>query len=265
MEQSMPVPFDVKLMNMLATALFVGCGVLVLLAGARWALHLPVLGIARIVVQGDLEHNSAISLQANVMPELKGNFFTINLDETRKIFEQAPWVRQAQIKREFPNTLSVTLTEQDAAAIWGAEGESHLLNSDGQMFDGDSSDPDLHELPRLSGPQGHSGAVLAMFRALTPLYAPLDNPLVALNESDSGSWKASLRSGAVIEMGQGSPQALEVRVRKFVGTLPEITGMYRRSPASLLSADLRHADGYAVRLQGVSTTGSPAARQPAKQ
>ena len=29
MEQTMPVPFDVKLMNMLATALFLGCGALV--------------------------------------------------------------------------------------------------------------------------------------------------------------------------------------------------------------------------------------------
>lgn len=262
MEQTMPVPFDVKLMNMLATALFLGCGALLVLAAARWAIHHPALSIARIVVQGEMEHNSAVSLQANVMPSLKGNFFTMDLDETRRIFEQAPWVRQASIKREFPHTLAVTITEQDAAAIWGAEGESRLLNSDGQMFEGDSTDPDLLHLPHLSGPAGRSQEVLAMFRALSPVYAKLDNALVALAESNSGSWKATLQSGAVIEMGQGREDALSERVRKFVESLPEVTGTYRRSVASLTSADLRHAGGYAVRMQGV-TTGTSAAGRPA--
>ena len=258
----MPVPFDVKLMNMLATALFVGCGALVLAAGARWAIQHPALNIGRIVVQGEMEHNSAVSLQANVMPALKGNFFTMDLDETRKIFEQAPWVRQARIKREFPHTLSVTITEQDAAAIWGAEGESRLLNSDGQMFEGDSADPDLRNLPHLSGRTGRSMEVLGMFRALAPIYAKLDNPLVALDESNSGSWKATLQSGAVIEMGQGTETEVRQRVSKFAESLPEVTGMYKRSVASLTSADLRHAGGYAVRMQGVST-GSASATKPA--
>lgn len=262
MEQTMPVPFDVRLMNMLATALFVGCGAMVLAAGARWAIHHPALSIARIVVQGEMEHNSAVSLQANVMPALKGNFFTMDLDETRKIFEQAPWVRQAQVRREFPHTLSVTITEQDAAAVWGAEGESRLLNSDGQMFEGDSADPDLHSLPHLSGRAGRSMEVLSMFRALAPIYAKLDNPLVALDESNSGSWKATLQSGAVIEMGQGTETEVRQRVSKFAESLPEVTGMYKRSVASLTSADLRHAGGYAVRMQGVST-GSASATKPA--
>ena len=52
------------------------------------------------------------------------------------------------------------------------------------------------------------------------------------------------------------------RVRKFVESLPEVTGMYKRSASALLSADLRHADGYAVRMQGVST-GTAAATKPA--
>ena len=260
MEQTMPVPFDVKLMNTLAAALFVGCGALVAVVGARWAIHHPALSIARIVVQGELEHNSAVSLQANVMPALKGNFFTMDLDETRKSFEQAPWVRQAQIKREFPHTLSVHITEQDAAAVWGSEGESRLLNSDGQIFEGDSSDPDLSSLPHLAGPAGRSTEVLGMFQVLGPLFAKLDNPLVNLRESDSGSWKATLQSGAVIEMGQGSTEEMRQRVDKFVDSLPEVSATYRRSVALLTSADLRHAGGYAVRMQGVTTGTAPSTK-----
>ena len=101
-----------------------------------------------------------------------------------------------------------------------------------------------------------------MFRALAPVFAKIDNPVVALDESNSGSWRATLQSGAVIEMGQGSQAEVSERVRKFVESLPEVTGMYKRSASALLSADLRHADGYAVRMQGVST-GTAAATKPA--
>ncbi len=41
------------------------------------------------------------------------------------------------------------------------------------------------------------------------------------------------------------------RTRTFVATLPELRARYQDHP--LLYADLRHRDGYAVRLGGVST------------
>ncbi|GAB2462194.1 cell division protein FtsQ/DivIB [Comamonas humi] len=262
MEQTMPMPLDVKLMNVLASALFLGCAALVLAAGVRWVANLPALGIARIIVQGELEHNNAVSLQANVMPVLKGNFFTMDLAATKKAFEQAPWVREARVKREFPNTLSVVLQEQDAAAIWGSAGEARLLNSDGQIFEGDSADPDLQQLPNLQGPEGRSIEVLTMYRLLSPEFAKLNNTLVALRESDSGSWRATLHSGATIELGQGTQADIRLRTSKFVESLPQVTSSYRRGVSALESADLRHTSGYAVRMQGV-TTGSAAPAKPA--
>ena len=257
MTSTLPAPLDVKLMNLTATVLFLGCMAFVLVAGGAWVLRYPGFAIARIVVNGDLVHNNAITLRANVAPHLVGNFFTVDLRAARQAFEQVPWVRQAQIKREFPHTLSVHITEQDAAAVWGSEGESRLLNSDGQIFEGDSSDPDLSSLPHLAGPAGRSTEVLGMFQVLGPLFAKLDNPLVNLRESDSGSWKATLQSGAVIEMGQGSTEEMRQRVGKFVDSLPEVSATYRRSVALLTSADLRHAGGYAVRMQGVTTGTAP--------
>ena len=96
-----------------------------------------------------------------------------------------------------------------------------------------------------------------MYRALGPIYAKLDNPLVSLSESNSGGWKAVLQSGATIEMGQGTVTELRDRVSKFATSLPEVAGMYKRTAASLTSADLRHAGGFAVRMQGVSTGTAP--------
>jgi cell division protein FtsQ len=45
-----------------------------------------------------------------------------------------------------------------------------------------------------------------------------------------------------------------------VQTLTQVTSRYGRRPEALISADLRHGDGYAVRLRGVGTTGADAKR-----
>ncbi|MFX7891069.1 hypothetical protein ABTK46_19860, partial [Acinetobacter baumannii] len=54
----------------------------------------------------------------------------------------------------------------------------------------------------------------------------------------------------VIELGRGSAPEVAERFGQFARSISQVTAQYR-SP--LLSADLRHADGYAVRLRGVTT------------
>ena len=88
MSYSLPAPFDVKLMNVTATVLFVGVAALGLAAVSWWALRHPAFNIGRIVVEGELVHNNAVTLRANVAPHLVGNFFTVDLRAAREAFEQ---------------------------------------------------------------------------------------------------------------------------------------------------------------------------------
>eukprot|EP01045_Picozoa_sp_COSAG04_P047939 COSAG04_NODE_18143_length_451_cov_0.478632_1_plen_82_part_10 len=57
MSSSLPAPFDVKLMNVTATVLFVGVAALGLAAVSWWALRHPAFNIGRIVVEGELVKN----------------------------------------------------------------------------------------------------------------------------------------------------------------------------------------------------------------
>jgi cell division protein FtsQ len=68
-----------------------------------------------------------------------------------------------------------------------------------------------------------------------------------------GSWRAELDSGAVLELGRGSEDEVVARVQPFLATLTQVTSRYGRTAAALQSADLRHEQGYALRLRGVST------------
>ena len=253
MTESLPAPLDVRIMNLTASVLFLVGGAMVLAAAAWWAVRNPVFAIAGITVQGELAHNSAVTLRANVTPRLAGNFFTLDLARAKSAFETVPWVRQAVVRREFPNRLRVLLQEHQPVAHWGHESESKLLNSQGEVFEANGGDVEQDELPRFAGPAGQSAEILAMYRALQPLFEPVDAVIEQLALSGRGGWRAELDSGAVIELGRGTPAEVAVRTQRFLSTLTQVTSRYGRTAESLVSADLRHADGYALRLRGVST------------
>jgi cell division protein FtsQ len=253
MTDALPVPFDIKIMNLTALVLFLVGAALVLAAAAWWTVRNPVFAIRGIAVQGDLEHNNIVTLRANVTPRLSGNFFTVDLASTKAAFEAVPWVRRAVVRRVFPNRLQVVLQEQEPVAFWGGDNDSTLLNSYGEVFEANTDDIDRNDLPHLSGPADQSADVLAMYQTLAPLFKPLGTTLAQLDLSGHGGWQARLESGAAIELGRGTSDELTTRVQRFVGTLPELASRYGRTAAAVESADLRYPDGYALKLSGVTT------------
>ena len=253
MTDALATPFDVRLMNLTASALFAIFAALALVALAVWAANHPVFTLAAISVRGDVAHSNAVTLRANVLPKLGGSFLTLDLARTRQAFESVPWVRHAVVRREFPNRLRVVLQEHQAVAYWGSESDSRLLNSFGEVFEANTGEVEHEALPRLGGPPGQEPQVLAMYRLLQPLFEPLDLSLEQLELTGRGSWVARLDTGAEIELGRGSPAEVTARTNQFLKTVTQVTSRYQRRLDAVESADLRHADGYAVRIRGVST------------
>jgi cell division protein FtsQ len=254
--QASPMPLDVRLMNITATVLFVACGLLLAGALGWWAVRNPMFAIRGIVVQGDTAHNSAATLRANVLPRLRGNFFTVDLQKTREAFEAVPWVRRAVVKRQFPNKLRVQLQENEAEAFWGADSESRLVNTYGEVFEANPGDVEQDEMPRLVGPEGSAAQVLAMYHGLKPMLEQLDLGIEQVALSGRGGWTLTLDSGATVELGRGATEEVLARSQRFAATLTQVTAKYGRRPEALVTADLRHTDGYAVKLRGVTTTGT---------
>lgn len=248
-----PLPVDVRLMNLTASLLFAGFAVLALTALAGWVLRQPVFALRGIQVQGDLAHSNALTLRANVAPKLSGTFFTVDLNQTRQAFEAVPWVRKAEVRRDFPNLLKVRLQEHQVLGYWGPESESRLVNTYGEVFDANVDEVDQDSLPRLIGPDGQGPAVLAMYQAVKPMFNDMDLGLDQVELTGRGSWRVTLDNGADLELGRGPAEELLPRVQRFLKTLTQVAAKYGRSPQSLESADLRYAQGYALRLRGVAT------------
>lgn len=244
------LPRDVKLMNTMSVVLGVVFAVMVLALAVAWLMRQSLFNLNAIHVQGNLTHNNAVTLRANVAPKLAGNFLTVNLDSTRTVFEAVPWVRRAVVQREFPNRLKVVLQEHQAIAYWGPEGDARLVNSFGEVFEANQGDVEAEDLPLLNGPQGQAPLVLQAYQRLSPMFEKIDVVLEQLHMSGQGSWRAQLDSGAVIELGHGSLDEIQARARRFIATLTQVASRYGRD---LESADLRYGNGYAVKLRGVTT------------
>ncbi|MCW5219994.1 cell division protein FtsQ/DivIB [Verminephrobacter aporrectodeae] len=259
MTDKLSLPLDVRLMNLSASLLFTGCAALVLVAGVWWLLRHPGLAMARIVVQGDLVHNNAVTLRANVVPHLVGNFFTLDLHAARAAFEQVPWVRRAQLRRAYPGSLLVQLQEHEALAYWGPESGSALVNRQGEVFEANLGDIEQEGLPHLLGPAGSAPEVLRMHGLLQSAFAALELDLRVLELTGRGGWRATLGDAAVVELGGGTQQEVLQRAQRFVRTLAPVATKYGRRVQALEFADLRHAGGYALRLRGVSTVGAQGA------
>lgn len=259
-DTSVAVPLDVRLMHMAASLMYLGA-IVAVLGALVWSLvQLPMFALAGITVSGDVAHNNAVTLRANVASRLTGNFFTTDLGRVRNAFEGVPWVRQATVQREFPNRLRVTLEEHQPVAYWGDDSESRMVNSYGEVFEANAGDLDDDKMPRLNGPDSQSQQVLAMYRALMPVFKDLSLALNSLELTGRGSWRARVGHGAVIELGRGSVDDVMVRMRRLATTLVQVTQKLGRKVSAMESADLRHDNGYAIRLRGVSTLDVPAKR-----
>jgi cell division protein FtsQ len=249
-----PLPMDIRLMNISAGVLALGLCVLLLVSVAKWALRHPAFAITRITVQGDTAHNNEVTLRANVAARLQGNFFTLDLAQARAAFEAVPWVRKAVVQREFPNQLRVSLQEHRSAGFWGADSESRMLNTFGEVFEANTGDAESEELPRLIGPDSLSGAVLESYKSLNALFTPLDASIEQLELTGRGGWRLQLDGGAVMELGRGTTQELIERLKRFTSTYTQVMSAYQRVGLERVeSVDLRHNGGYAIRLRGVST------------
>lgn len=245
-------PTDVRLMHAGANALYA----LVLLAVVVVALgrlaQAPWFSFRHLSIEGEAQHTTDLLVRMYALPRLAGGYFTMDLKKAREAFEAVPWVRRAVVRRVWPNQLVVELEEHHPVAYWERDnGDDQLVNAQGEVFDVNLSDVEDDNLPTLRGPQGSAPLVLDMLQRLAPVFTPLGASIDKLALSERGSWRLTLDRGTVLELGRGEPGEVLQRTQRFAGTVTQITSRFGHRPVEY--ADLRHSEGYALRLVGMGT------------
>lgn len=245
-----PMPWDVRA-TLVVTRLLVWV-VLVLVAGVAgwWVVHQPMFAIRRITVDGPMDRLTLNQYLDQAVPRLQGNYFTLSLQQAQQVFLDLPWVRSAAVDRRWPDRLVVHVQEQTPGAIWRDEDESSLVNTQGEIFDVSPEDIDSTDLPVLQGDADSVGTLYAMLQALAPVLEAHRIKVQRLTLSPVGTWTLNTDDGVTLTLGRGDAAALTQRLQRYLSTVAQVRARY---PRAVESVDLRYPDGYAIRLQGITT------------
>lgn len=257
---------DARIINFVANSLTLLAVLAMLLGVVVWLIQRPYFSIAQIRIapmQADtLHYVSPASVRATIAGRVAGNFFTIDLDETRQLLETVPWVRHARVRRVWPNSLDVQLEEQQPLALWN---EDQMINTWGEAFSANQGElPDDARLPRFHGPANSERLVVQRYAELARWFAPLNVSVSEITLSPRYAWSVELSGGVRLNLGRdpaadvadphGRSGALSfaTRIQRFVQAWPVLA--QRLDGRTLQSADLRYANGFAITLAPVPSS-----------
>jgi cell division protein FtsQ len=242
---------NVRQLNAAASLLSAAALLALLGAAGYWLAERPMFALHGIAVEGDIEHVNAPTIRADVVGNLHGNFFTVDLDRARAAFESMPWVRRASVRRVWPDRLAVSLEEYTPLGTWG---DNQLVSVDGDLFTANQGEIDK-DIPEFSGPPGTEKMVVQRYRDFQKWLAPLGSAPEAVTLSARYAWTVRLANGLQIDLGrERTDQTLDERTKRLVKAWPQIV---KRWGNDIESADLRYPNGLAIRAASMRFTNDP--------
>lgn len=233
------------LMNLVADVLIVFAVAGLAWAGATTVQRLPIFPLREVVVAGTIDNVTRNQVEQAARASLAGNFFTVDLDQVRAVFEKLPWVRQAEVRRRWPDALELVIEEHVAVARWRrADGETRLVNDRGEVFAAASDRP----LPTFAGPEGSAAQVLERHREFSAALARVGRKPETLALSSREAWQMKLDDGLVVELGRDEAKhSLSERLGRFVAWYRPALERARLTRVAVV--DMRYPNGFALRLQ----------------
>lgn len=257
---------DARLTNFIANVLAVLAVSALLVSAVLWVIRRPYFAVQRVQIEAlhneSLNYVTPAAVSATVANRLKGNFFTIDLNDSRALIETAPWVRRAQVKRVWPNTLLVRIEEQQPLAYWN---ENEMINTWGEAFAANEAVlSDDVAIPQLNGPNFSERLVVQRYAEIARWIAPMGLNVREVTLSPRYAWEVVLSDGMRLNLGRdpaadiadphGRSGALPfaARIERFVQAWPALA--QRLGDRVVANADLRYTNGFAITLAPLTST-----------
>ena len=215
--------------------------ILLIMSLITWAaitLMTPdILPIRSVRVEGEFRQLSPDRLEAIVIDTVRGGFFNVNVDVIQKVLLRDPWVYQVTVRRNWPDSITVQVTEQIAVAQWGQQG---LLNANGELFTPESYTYPKG-LPELKGPENTYGQMLAQMKMFQQVLKNTGFGISELTLNDRRSWTVQLNNGPTLVLGRKNISKRMNRIASYMES-----GL-NKNIQDMEVVDLRYTNGFAVR------------------
>lgn len=233
-------------MKLFARNLLLGVCLILVIALSYWGwrqLHLPgTLPIKSVKVQGQYQYVSAETLQQTLTPFVQSGFFNVNISSAQDAMIAIPGVAAASIRRIWPDTVVISITEQVAIARWQAGG---FVTANGAVFVPKQDDEDkANALPLFVGQVSDIPALLSTFERYSDLLAPYHLIITMLSIDELGDWQLKTNAGFLMDLGS---EDMDKRLQEFLSGYPSL--LLSQPNNMPVYVDLRYRNGFAVKWQ----------------
>ncbi len=207
-----------------------------LVAVAAWIYVSLDRPVRNVEVIGSLVPAEAAQVQRRLKELNPRRLLSTDLGALREHLLALSWPRLVQVRRVWPDTISIRIERQLVVAKWGGEG---YLTAGGELVGG----PDRTvRIPLLDCEVASPQKALEVYRYLQDIASEADLEIRSLAENALGEWRLELASGVRAHLGA---DALRSRMRRFVQVHRHLAQV-NAQPVRYL--DLRYANGAAVRF-----------------
>ena len=187
----------------------------------------------QVLIEGPLVEGQRQQLRQLVQGETQGRW---SLRQLHQRLVAVDWVAEAKIQYLFGRRVHIQVLPHVPVARWN---RSSYLNSAGEVFQSDYVDD--QGMPILFGPMDAVDEVMARYRKVSSMLAPLGQEVHGFGRDTAGRWSLLTRDGVNVQLGQEDiPERLD-RYRLVVKHLRRAGSQHL-----LATVDTRYGNGVSV-------------------
>lgn len=198
--------------------------------------------IEKIAVDGEFLNLKPAEVETLVSNAVVGGFFSLDVDKLRETILNNAWVASVAVRRIWPDSIRVSIREQDPIAYWG---DHALLNSEADIFAPEEISR-TQTMVRLDGPIGTEGAVLEGYTLMKSQIESLGIKIKSVRMTERRAWTVNTADNVTIHLGRDDIDEKVARFRSaYKGALKDDWSHIER-------VDLRYTNGLTVKKTAAS-------------
>jgi len=206
--------------------------------------------IERVTISNLLKRVDGPIIERTVWQNLEGNYFTVDLSKIESHLVRLPGVYRAAVRRVWPDSLAVSITESNAIARWHSFTNQAIAKPE---FVNLPPSTGLSLQPLLTSDIADRPKVIEAYLELTRILGPIDLEPSAVSMNSAGDFRLAVASKT-----DHAPSEFEIVIGredplKRVGRFAAAFDLALRDRSSDIErVDLRYTSGFAVLWKGMA-------------
>ncbi|HEZ5042584.1 TPA: cell division protein FtsQ/DivIB [Neisseria meningitidis] len=225
---------NAEAMERLTRWLLVMMAMLLAASGLVWFYNSNHLPVKQVSLKGNLVYSDKKALGSLAKEYIHGNILRTDINGAQEAYRRYPWIASVMVRRRFPDTVEVVLTERKPVARWG---DHALVDGEGNVFEARLDRPGM---PVFRGAEGTSAEMLRRYDEFSTVLAKQGLGIKEMTYTARSAWIVVLDNGITVRLGRENEMK---RLRLFTEAWQHLL---RKNKNRLSYVDMRYKDGFSV-------------------